>query len=115
MKTCLCLVGMLEFFPDAYLFSDLTFSVDFNSVQFAVAENGVELIDMGMYVHPPEAQVTEMYPLSGPVEGGTLISVVGSWFVAEHPPFCQFGDLLEVQAKVCLKPPIHHWIFKPIF
>ncbi len=88
-----------------YLASELfliynIYSVDFFSVQFAVTENGVELIDLGVYVHPPEAHVAEVHPLSGPVEGGTLISVLGSGFLAEQPPFCQFGDLLEVEAKV---------------
>ncbi len=70
------------------------------SVQFAVTENGVELIDLGVYIHPPEVHITEVYPLSGPVEGGTLITVLGSRFLAEHPPFCQFGDLLGVKAEV---------------
>ncbi len=60
----------------------------------------MEFIDLSVYIHPPEVQVTEVYPLSGPIEGGTLITVLGSGFLAENPPFCQFGNLLEIEAKV---------------
>ncbi len=78
-------------------------------MRFAVTENGVEFIELGVYVHPSEAHITDVYPLSGPVEGGTLVSVLGSGFLVEHPPFCQFGDFMEVEAKV--KYYIHYYIF----
>ncbi len=106
----------LYFLSHVYLASFLNciYRVDAtSSVQFAVTENRVELIDLGVYVHPPEVHVTEVYPLSGPMEGGTLITVLGSRFRAEHPPFCQFGDLLEVEAEV--KSLFLQFVIKPIW
>ena len=62
------------------------------------------------YRSPP--QIFDMFPLSGPITGGTLVTVNGSGFSRWHNVTCNFGEVSTPAVQVpssstlsCLSPP----------
>lgn len=62
------------------------------SVNLEVSANGVDLSDSGWrFDYVPDVAVSGVYPLTGPEEGETAVTITGPGFLGLEPVVCEFG------------------------
>ena len=74
----------IECVSPAHFAEEVEFSISNNRVDFSVADV--------KYTYIRAAQIHSVQPRSGPISGGTNVTVQGSNFMESDSVFCRFGD-----------------------
>ncbi|CAM9769637.1 unnamed protein product [Hapterophycus canaliculatus] len=63
------------------------------SVSLEIVEKGLDVTNSGWrFDYELDVDVTEVYPLFGPEDGGTAVTITGPDFTGSETAVCQFGD-----------------------
>ena len=112
-----CMFGM-EVVPGSFISTEevmciaplsLSSSADFVAVEISL--NGYDFTTNGvLYEYVDDAAVVSVIPVSGPMSGGSIVTLTGFNFVGSEAPICRFGNkaveglLLSLSEIECMTP-----------